>query len=255
VQAPNTDLVGAEPPTLDVRSPTPLVSAPNSHVFEPPEDPSTALGASGLIQGIPRGVSQVITTTNHDPSMSSLGDHDGHTMSKAQLEALRSGGTAPLSGEAQPSTGGPSVQALMCLNGHANPPYDATCRQCGARLAGDPTLIARPVLGVLRFTDGQKVRLERPLLIGRNPKLEGRLRSEMPQLLKLDVGQGLSRTHAIVRLEGWQVLLEDLNSANGTVVSSPGVAPRRLHAGEPALLEYGAEMDFGGEISATYAPE
>jgi pSer/pThr/pTyr-binding forkhead associated (FHA) protein len=91
------------------------------------------------------------------------------------------------------------------------------------------------------------------LLIGRNPKLEGRMPSEMPQLLRLDVGQGLSRTHAIVRLEGWQVLIEDLNSANGTVVTSPGIAPRRLHAGEPVLLDHGATIDFGGELTGTYS--
>jgi pSer/pThr/pTyr-binding forkhead associated (FHA) protein len=116
-------------------------------------------------------------------------------------------------------------------------------------------VIARPVLGVLRFTGGKTVSLDKPVLVGRNPKLEGRMPNEMPHLVKLDVGQGLSRTHAIVRLEGWQVLLEDLNSANGTVVALPGVAPRRLHAGEPSLLEFGATIDFGGEISATFAPQ
>ncbi len=44
-----------------------------------------------------------------------LGDHDGHTMSKAQLAALRG---------AQPATGvsaGPTVQAVFCASRHPNP--------------------------------------------------------------------------------------------------------------------------------------
>ena len=67
--------------------------------------------------------------------------------------------------------------------------------------------------------------------------------------MRLDVGQGLSRTHAAVRLEGWQVLLDDLNSANGTIVQLPGREARRLHPGEPVLLEHGTTIDFGGEIT------
>jgi len=117
-------------------------------------------------------------------------------------------------------------------------------------LQGSPVLISRPTLARLRFSDGRVVALDRPVLIGRNPKVEHPIDGEMPGTVKLDVGQGLSRTHALVRLEGWQVLLEDLNSANGTIVRLPQREPRRLHPGEPVLLEPGTTIDFGGEIDA-----
>ena len=195
----------------------------------------------GVIQGIPTA------------SATPLGDHDGHTMTRAQIAALRAGksGVQVPSAAATPM-GGPTVQALLCPNQHPNPPQFAVCRTCNTALGSLPVHVARPVLGSLRFSDGTRVALDRPVLIGRNPKVEGGFAGEIPQLVTLDVGHGLSRTHASIRLEGWQVLLEDLNSANGTIVRLPGREPRRLHPGEPVLLEVGSDVDLGGEISCVF---
>jgi hypothetical protein len=179
-----------------------------------------------------------------------LGDHDGLTMTKAQIQALRASmAGAPVVGAAPAGMGGPTVQAVLCAGHHPNPPHESICRVCHLPLSSAPVVIARPVLATLRFSTGTAVALDRPALIGRNPKVEGTMTSEIPNLIKLDVGQGLSRTHASIKLAGWQVLLEDLNSANGTIVTLPGRAPRRLHSGEPVLLEIGTHVDFGGEIS------
>lgn len=238
---------------------------------EPPEQPPTgaeapaaapqplAGGASPLIQAVPGAgpggwmvppapppVSAVIAPT-------ALGDHDGRTMTKAQIRAMRAAaaGGAADAGD-NPSglaMGGPTVQALLCPGQHANPPQASRCRVCGQALSTPPVVIARPTLGTLRFSNGTMVALDRPALIGRNPKLEGAMPNEVPSIVRLDVGQGLSRTHASVRLEGWQVLLEDHNSANGTIVQLPGREARRLHPGEPVLLEHGTTIDFGGEIT------
>lgn len=209
-------------------------------VPDEPDLPAEVGPVGGLIQGIPSGSAGV------------LGDHDGRTMTKAQILAMKaaqSGAQQP----APPSTmGGPTVQALVCSNQHPNPPQLSVCRVCFAPLTAPPVHIARPTLGSLRFSDGTTVALDRPVLIGRNPKVEGGLVGEIPQLVRLDVGPGLSRTHASVRLEGWQVLLEDLNSANGTIVRLPGREPRRLHPSEPVLLEAGADVDLGGEINCVF---
>ena len=49
------------------------------------------------------------------------------------------------------------------------------------------------------------------------------------------------------------MLVEDLNSANGTVVALPGRPARRLHAGEPIILEPGAVIDLGGgDVTISY---
>ena len=222
----------------------------------------------GMIKGIPQGIAASAFggpeshgmpsgyATPGGPAGTQPGDHDGRTITKAQLDAMRAAqtaGTAPVQLPASASTmGGPTVQAIYCTNGHPNPPQGGQCRACGASVAGTPTVINRPRLGTLRFSDGSVTHLDHPVLVGRNPKLEGRMPNEMPTLLKLDVGQGLSRTHAAIRLEGWQVFVEDLGSSNGTLVTLPGRSARRLHDGEPTLLEFGALIDFGGEISCTF---
>lgn len=208
--------------------------------------PPVVTTGGGLISGIPSA------TLGSEPPGGSSGDHDGRTMTKAQLNALRRGGSSPQPPSLSPPAVGAgqiAVQARFCTSQHANPVHIDTCRICGSQVVGVPTVVARPTLGVLRFSHGVVVPLERSLLIGRNPKVEGALASEVPQLVKLDLGQGLSRTHAAVRLEGWQILVEDLSSANGTIVTLPGRQPRRLHSHEPFLVERGASIDFGGEVT------
>jgi hypothetical protein len=196
-----------------------------------------------LIVGVPSGST---------PSDGDFVGTDGHTMTKADLAAMRSGVTSAIPTFGAPAMGGPTVQAVMCAANHPSPLGSVSCSQCGQAVGISPVVIARPRLGQLRLDTGQVIGLDRPLLIGRKPKLEGRMSGEMPQLVELSIGQGLSRTHAMVRLEGWHVLVEDLGSANGTIVTMPGQPPRRLHESEPALLEYGANIDFGGEVTAVF---
>jgi hypothetical protein len=229
------------------------VADPDDHHVAPPSIPpfvsdtqpggygSGASGAS-MIDGVPPTGGQQA----HDP----FGDHDGRTITSAQLRAMRAGAAGGAA--AAPVMGGPTVLAVMCVSGHPNPPHSGRCRICQMGLVGDPVTIARPPMGRIRMNTGEVVVLDRPAIIGRNPKVEGRMPNEVPQLVKLESGQGLSRSHAMIRLEGWQVLIEDLGSANGTIVEIPGREPRRLHASDPALLEHGYRIDFGGEISGTY---
>jgi hypothetical protein len=226
------------------------VSRPDPDLDAAPEATDAAVGQGGIIDGVPSGVGPV--PTSGAPAWPQSGDHDGRTISRAQLAAMRAA-SSPSAEAPQPIPVGPMVQALVCPNDHPNPPQVAQCRSCGQLLGtATRTVIARPSLGRLRFSEGTEIGLDRPVLVGRNPRLEGQIANELPQLMKLSLGQGLSRTHAAVRLEGWQVYIEDLNSANGTILTLPGRAPRRLHAGEPALVEHGALIDFGGEVTCTF---
>jgi len=218
------------------------------------ETPSgSSIGPPDLIQGIPAGAQSsgssdetILRKVSPEP----LGDHDGRTITADQLAAFRdsSGGAIepPVA-----AAGGPPIQSRVCQNGHSNPPHEQTCSHCGIGLVGPPSMIPRPSLGRMVFSSGHVIELDRPAIIGRNPKIEGSMTNEMPKLVRLDVGKGLSRSHAMVRLEGWQVLLEDLASSNGTFVTLPGRDARRLHTNEPVQLETGSVIDFGGEVTAT----
>jgi hypothetical protein len=180
-------------------------------------------------------------------------DHDGYTLSVEEVRRLRSEGSdSALPERAFGALGPKSVQALICPDGHPNPPYDASCRVCGAGLEGSPTVIDRPPLGRLRFSTGDDVVLDRPLIVGRKPDPTGRRFSDIPRELKLDVGDGLSRSHALVHLEGWQVRIEDLGSTNHTTVTLPGRPPQRLREGQPVLVVDGTVIDLGGEVECVF---
>ncbi|MEP1122909.1 MAG: FHA domain-containing protein [Ilumatobacter sp.] len=111
---------------------------------------------------------------------------------------------------------------------------------------------AATVHGVLVFSNGERVDVDRPILIGRNPKVAGAVEGGLPHIMKFDgPGQGLSRTHAEVRVEGGEVLVEDLQSTNGTEVQLPGQQRRRLRGGEPVVIVPGTLIDFGDELNCT----
>jgi resuscitation-promoting factor RpfA len=108
------------------------------------------------------------------------------------------------------------------------------------------------IVGVLSFSNGTRLDVDRAVLIGRNPKVAGAVDGPLPHILKFEgPGQGLSRTHAEIRIEGGDMVLEDLQSTNGTEVELPGEPRRRLHGGDPVVIVPGTLIDFGDELHCT----
>jgi hypothetical protein len=144
--------------------------------------------------------------------------------------------------EPPPDRIGPPVPALICPAGHVNPPSEAACRQCGAALPPDPVIVPRPVLGVLRLSTGDVVTLDRDVILGRNPPADftGSNGEDRPHVVRLPSADGvISRTHLRVTLTGWHVLVTDLNSTNGTMVTLPGRDPEQLPPGVPVPIRPG----------------
>jgi len=156
---------------------------------------------------------------------------------------------------APPDRIGPVVPALLCPSGHVNPPSGATCRRCGAPLPHDPVPVPRPVLGVLRLSLGDVIMLDRGVLMGRNPRTDfaGTDGEERPHVVKLPSADGdISRTHLRVTLDGWHVLVTDLNSTNGTLVTLPGRDPQQLRPGEPVPIQPGTVVTLADGIDFRY---
>ena len=102
----------------------------------------------------------------------------------------------------------------------------------------------------LEFTNGRQVDVDRTILIGRSPRAERSSASELPTLLPVDSpGQAISRTHLKISVEGQRVLLEDLNSTNGTEVTPEHGSSFLLEPGEPALLEDGMVVTIGDHVA------
>jgi hypothetical protein len=137
-----------------------------------------------------------------------VGDHDFHTQVVTDMAALRA--------------------ARRSARPEASAPEPA-----------GPTLF-------LESSDGAREPLDRPLLLGRAPSATRVSGANVPRLLTVVTpNQELSRTHAEVRVEGGTVVVTDLHSKNGTLVTLPGKTPQKLREGEPTAVITGAVIDLG----------
>jgi pSer/pThr/pTyr-binding forkhead associated (FHA) protein len=105
--------------------------------------------------------------------------------------------------------------------------------------------IPRPSLGRLQLDDGDIVGLDQELLIGRNPDRDTDASRATLRRVKT-VGDKVSRSHLEVRFQGWDVLVADCGSTNGTfVVPHPGGQVAALEPGRPQMIDAGAVVYFG----------
>lgn len=193
-----------------------------------------------------------------DPGDSGLlGDHDGHTLMRSDLGDVPAGGAQepepPQRTESPESAGGPMVLGRVCPSGHANPPTSSQCGRCGAPLATDAVPAPRPSLGRMRISTGESFDLDRSAVVGRQPSIARVASGTMPRVVQVKSPSGdISRSHLEVRLDGWHVMLVDLNATNGTMLVRAGQSPRRLGKGESLMLLDGDIADLGDGVSLRF---
>ncbi|HLM88103.1 MAG TPA: FHA domain-containing protein [Streptosporangiaceae bacterium] len=151
----------------------------------------------------------------------------------------------------------PVVEGVYCKNGHFNDPEARQCAVCGisiGQLTKKRQQGQRPPLGVLVLGDGSVCQLDADYVIGREPTLDSAVAEGRARPLRLiDASGVVSRIHARVELDGWQVFISDLNSANGTQILLPGDRnPTSLQPGVRTLLIPGAQIRLGGEYGLQY---
>ena len=106
-----------------------------------------------------------------------------------------------------------------------------------------------PVRG-LEFSDGRRIIVDRTVLIGRNPQIGDAAADDQPVVFAVDSPKrDISRTHLRISTDGARVLLEDLNSTNGTEVTPANGSAFLLEPGEPALLEDGMVVSIGDHVA------
>jgi hypothetical protein len=144
------------------------------------------------------------------------------------------------------------VMAVLCVHQHSNPPESLTCRVCGDRVPHqNPRLVTRPALATLRGPDGTEAQLDAPVVIGRAPSAD-RSTVENPRLMTvLSPGHDISRTHAQVEPDGWEIVVTDLHSTNGSavVLGGPEIVRRRLAPGESMVVPLGSVLELGDGVS------
>lgn len=153
-----------------------------------------------------------------EPEPASVGDHDGRTVMVEDMAALRAA-------------------------------------RRSAKLAKQNTAPAEPAYR-LELSTGNSEPLDQPLIIGRAPTASRVSGSRLPRLVSMNTpNQDISRTHVQVSVEGGAVVVTDLHSSNGTLVTLPGLHAQKLRPGEPSVVIVGTVIDLGDGATLTVREE
>lgn len=142
-------------------------------------------------------------------------EHDGRTITPAQLQALRAG-QVPASAAAPPAPPAPVVVALL-------------------------------------LSTGRVVQVRRRVLIGRSPRVQQVGGSaNLPALVTVD-DPYVSSTHLEISSEGRKVSVTDV-STNGTLLARPGRTPVALDHGVRTELSIGDVLTLSKGLTVTVVP-
>ena len=142
------------------------------------------------------------------------------------------------------------VKGFRCSRNHHNDPRVSFCSVCGIRMDQRTGILVdgrRPPLGLLVLDIGSTFVLDDNYLLGRNPEVDDAVIRSQLRPIRLDDDSGtLSRVHAEIRLNGWDVLLIDRGSANGTYIAAAGQSGwNRLAPNQPVVLSPGTHVRTG----------
>lgn len=155
----------------------------------------------------------------------------GHTVNRAEVQRAAAAAQQ-------------TVHAKRCVAGHPTQAHVPTCRVCGAVVPDQEVVtIARPVLGRLVLPTGQEYPLDRPVVLGRDPKVPLGHTGETPHLVAIvDPRSEVSGQHALVTVDYWSVEVTDLGSTNGTELVTSDGRRQKLVPRTPVQMEPGARL-------------
>ncbi len=105
---------------------------------------------------------------------------------------------------------------------------------------------ARTPLYAFRVGVGEAYALERPAYLGRKPSAPRIVTGPSPRLVPVgSPRQEVSSTHLEIRQEGTAVVVTDLRSTNGTIISAPGADRLALRQGQSVVVAPGTRIDIG----------
>lgn len=175
------------------------------------EDPAEPVQPAGVIAPLSVPETASVGTDAGGVASQALGDHDGLTVLSGDLRALRESASVVAVG-----TGADASEpgfTLQLPNGGAEP------------------------------IDGMVV-------VGRAPSVSKMGGGRVPRLVTVDsADHDISRNHVQLTIEGGTVVVTDLHSRNGTVISLPGKDPQKLRAGEPTSVIAGTVIDLGSGVT------
>jgi len=151
----------------------------------------------------------------------------------------------------EPAESGVEVHGILCSRQHFNDPNARFCSSCGISMVHQTHNLVtgvRPPLGILVLDDGAAFVLDGDFVIGREPDGHPDVRAGAARPLTVtDQDATTSRAHARIHIEGWNVQIIDLGSANGSYVAAPGDTEwTRVDPNTPISIGPGARVHIGG---------
>jgi hypothetical protein len=152
--------------------------------------------------------------------------------------------------EAEPE--GPLVKGIVCSRGHFTDPAAPFCGICGIsqnqktlQLVEGP----RPPLGVL-LVDGATFSVDTDYVLGREPESDPEVVAGHARPLTVsDPERTVSRVHAALVLQDWNVRVVDRGSANGTYLAAPGRDDwSPVLANQPTTIKPGTRIRLGQRV-------
>lgn len=120
-------------------------------------------------------------------------------------------------------------------------------------IADDPAPDVLPEIELV-LPNGPRVELTRPVLLGRAPEASRFVGGEAPRLVSVpNPEKDVSGTHVEVRPAGSHVVVTDMNSTNGTVVTLPGQPAFRLQPGTGVPVPAGSVIELGVGVTVRVA--
>lgn len=226
-------------------------SRPVSQETQVPENTSTT-APGGIIDGVPNfrsaRATPIAPATPLTPPAVAVARTPATDGASGTATVARSG-----LGFGQGFSAVETVLGMQCPNGHIGRPDASFCRACGTPLAGrTPAQYPRPVLGVLHLPGGEVLELDRGVVFGRSPA-EPEGSTQRHHLINVSAyGPHLSRMHLEVVLDEWLVLVRDLGSTEGTVVTLPGRSPERLRPQELFTLAHDTQVNLAGDYTFVF---
>jgi hypothetical protein len=249
--------VAEQPPRVaEQRAPASVVETPApASPPQPPPPPTPAEPMAAVPTPPPAAADRPTPAMPEDEH----GHFDSILLSDVEEEAVQ---PLPIVSElkdvsqvADPAVSVEEVRGVYCKNRHFNDPRQLFCAVCGINMVQQtPVLVngTRPPLGVIVLDDGAVFQLDSDYLLGRDPGADDRVRREEMRGIPIqDQSNQISRVHALIELRGWDPVLIDNQSTNGTFVNPPKTANwQRLPSGGEHVLTQGTRVRIGNRTLA-----
>jgi pSer/pThr/pTyr-binding forkhead associated (FHA) protein len=133
-------------------------------------------------------------------------------------------------------------------------PHDDTIVREAPPIVSPPTAMTSPPRAEsasssfhsFRVNTHEPISLNIPALLGRRPVVPRISTGRPPRLVRVPSPlHEVSSTHLELRQHGNSVVVTDLKSTNGTLVTIPGASPLKLRQGESVVVSSGTVVDIG----------